>query len=284
MKVLHLLIGISLFPAIHVHSSNGDGPIGPRSASLGHASVCLKDVWASHNNQGSLGFVRQTEGAAFYETRFLLKELSQSGFAFALPVKKGAFGFCYNALGYKLYRETQACLSYGIPLNENISIGVGMDYLDTRIADIYGHATAFTGEAGFNAKLTRQLIFAGHVYNPFRAKITSYNNERIPTIYKFGLQYIFSRQVFITAEAEKTSAQSLNIKCGIEYMPADVVYIRAGGASYPAQAAFGIGVKLQGLKVDISSMYHSVLGLSPQIGLSYAFGKEKSGPGKSSSL
>ena len=51
---------------------------------------------------------------AFAENRFLLKELTQSGFAAVLPIKKGTFGLCYSSLGYKLYRESQLSLSYGI--------------------------------------------------------------------------------------------------------------------------------------------------------------------------
>ena len=98
----------------------------------------------------------------------------------------------------------------------------------------------------------------------------------VPTIFKFGAQYIFSPKVFIVAEAEKTSAQKINIKGGIEYNPSSLIYIRVGGASYPTQASFGVGVNYNGLKIDMSSAYHSVLGLSPQIGLSYAFGKDKS--------
>jgi len=81
--------------------------------------------------------------------------------------------------------------------------------------------------------------------------------------------------VFFIAEAEKTSAQKINIKGGIEYNPTSLIYIRVGGSSYPTQAAFGLGVNYNGLKIDISSAYHSILGLSPQIGLSYAFGKDK---------
>lgn len=257
-------------------ASNGDGPIGPRSAALGHASSCLYDVWSTRNNQGSLGFVRQTEVGAFYENRFFVKELTQSGFAAALPIKKGTFGFSYSSLGYKLYRESQASLSYAMLLGENISAGVAFDYLNTKIADIYGQANAFTGSVGLTAKLIPQVTVSAHVYNPFRVKITDYNNEKVPTIFKFGAQYIFSKKVFLVAEAEKTSAQKVNIKGGIEYNPSSLVYIRVGGASYPTQAAFGVGVNYNGLKIDVSSMYHSVLGLSPQIGLSYAFGKVKS--------
>lgn len=258
-----------------IFSSNGEGPLGARSAALGHASSTLRDVWSTHNNQGSIGFLRQTEAGAFCENRFFLKELTRSGFATVVPVKKGSFGLCYSSIGYKLYRESQLSLSYGIRLSEHISAGIAFDYLNTKIADIYGHGQAFTGSFGLTAKLLPQLTIATHIYNPFRVKMTNYNNEKVPTIFKTGVQYMFTQKVFLMAEAEKTSAQPINIKAGIEYIPVKTVYIRAGGCSYPTQAAFGIGINYKGLKIDLSSMYHSVLGLSPQVGLSYAFGKEK---------
>lgn len=270
-----ILLSILLAP-FSLLASNGDGPIGPRSAALGHASSCLYDVWSTRNNQGSLGFLRQAEVGAFCENRFFVKELTQSGFAAVMPISKGTFGVSYSSLGYKLYRESQASLSYGMKLSENISAGVAIDYLNTKIADIYGQANAVTGSVGLTAKLLPNIVVSSHIYNPFRAKITNYNNEKVPTIFKFGAQYIFSKKVFLVAEAEKTSLQKINIKAGIEYKPSSLVYIRVGGASYPTQAAFGVGVNYNGLKIDISSMYHSVLGISPQIGLSYAFGKDRS--------
>lgn len=273
---MNKILLIFIYLPICYYASNGEGAIGARSASLGHASTTLFDIWSTRNNQGSLAFVRKTEVGAFYENRFFLKELSQSGFGVALPIKKGTFGLTYSSFGYKLYRESQVTLSYAIKLNENIGIGIGIDYLNTKIADIYGQANAFTGSIGLTAKLIPQLMISTHIYNPFRAKITNYNNEKIPTIFKFGAQYTFSKKVFLVAEAEKTSAQKLNIKGGIEYNPSSLIYLRVGGSSYPTQAAFGIGVNYQGLKIDVSSMYHSILGLSPQIGLSYAFGKDKS--------
>lgn len=259
----------------YIFSSNGDGPIGVRSAALGHASSCLFDVWSVRNNQGSLGFVGKSEVGAFYENRFFVKELTQSGFAAAVPIKKGTFGLSYSSLGYKLYQESHMTLSYGMKLTDNISAGIGFDYLNTRIADIYGKANAFTGSVGLTAKILPQVVISSHVFNPFRAKITNYNNEKIPTIFKLGAQYIFSKKVSIVAEAEKTSAKKINMKGGIEYNPSSLIYLRVGGSSYPTQASFGVGVNYNGLKIDLCTSYHSILGLSPQIGLSYSIGKEK---------
>ena len=254
-------------------SSNGEGPIGARSGALGHASACFSDVWSARNNQGSLGFVRQAEVAAFSENRFLVKELMQSGFAAVAPIKKGTFGIAYSTMGYNLYRESHVNVAYGMKLNESVSVGVSLDYLTTKISDIYGRAQAFTGSIGLTARLTEQVAVSTHIYNPLRAKITNYNNEKVPTIFKLGAQYVFSKKVFLVIEAEKTSAQKTNIKGGIEYKPNSIFYLRVGGSSWPAQASFGIGANYNGLKIDLSSSYHSILGVSPQLGLSYAFGK-----------
>ncbi len=274
MKYLFLILTLSL----RFYASNGDGSLGPRSAALGHSSLCLADVWSTRNNQGNLGYIRKSEAGAYYENRFFIKELSQSGFAMAAPVKKGTFGLCYSLLGYKLYRQTHVTASYGIKLTEAVSVGVGIDFLSTKIADIYGQTQTFTGSIGITAKVLPQLTISSHIYNPFRSSLASYNNEKIPTIIKFGAQYIFSKKVFIVAEAEKISAKKINIKAGIEYNPSPLFFLRAGGSSYPTQASFGIGINYHGLKIDMSSSYHSILGISPQIGLCYAFGKDKTKP------
>jgi hypothetical protein len=271
MKTLYFLL-FHGFTSLAI-ASNGEGPIGARSAALGHASTCFSDVWSARNNQGSLGFVRQAEVAAFSENRFLVKELMQSGFSAVAPIKKGTFGLAYSTMGYNLYRESHLNLAYGMKLNESVSAGVSLDYLTTKIGDVYGRAQAFTGSIGLTARITEQVAVSTHIYNPLRAKITNYNNEKIPTILKFGAQYIFSKKVFLVLEAEKTSAQKTNIKGGIEYKPNSIFYIRVGGSSWPAQASFGLGANYNGIKIDLSSSYHSVLGISPQLGLSYAFGK-----------
>ena len=271
-KTLILIVCIPLYSL----GSNGEGPIGARSSSLAHASSCLIDVWSSRNNQGSLGFIRQSNVGAFYENRFFVKELSQSGFASVVPIKKGTFGLAYSTIGYKLYRESHVTLGYGMQLNETVSLGIGMDYLTTRISDVYGKAHALTGSFGMTVKLLSNLRIATHVYNPFRSSITQYNHEKIPTIFKFGAQYIFSQKVFLIAEAEKTSREKTNIKLGIEYNPASKIYLRVGGCTYPSQVSFGIGVLYKGLNIDVSSMFHSVLGVSPQIGLHYTFDKNNS--------
>lgn len=253
--------------------------IGGRSAALSGASSTLTDVWSAHNNQAGLAFVRSAEAGAYYENRFLLKELSYSALAVAIPLKQnGTFGLTYTNFGYSIFRQTKAGLGYGMKFGENFSAGVQLDYFYTLINDaagIYGRKGIVTGELGFLARLTKQVTFSGHIYNPIRAKIADYNNEILPIIIKSGLQYKVSEKVFLAAEAEKSSYSKMNFKGGIEYQASQEIYIRGGGQSNPVQMAFGAGFRFKGLNLDLSSSWHSILGFSPQMGLSYRFGKKQ---------
>jgi hypothetical protein len=268
---------ILVFSSLYSISQNNT--IGGCSAALGGASSTLSDVWSTQNNQAGLGFVEKVQVGAYYENRFLIKELSYTAFCFAVPIKnKGAFGFTSTSFGYNVFRQSKFGLGYGIKLGENISAGIQMDYLYTQITDVagyYGKKGVITGEIGVQAKLTKQVIFAVHVFNPNSVKITSYNNEIIPAIMKAGLQYKISDKVAMLAEVEKGTYYKTNFKGGIEYQPAKDFFIRAGASSNPVQMAFGAGVNYQGLKLDLATSWHAVLGFTPQIGLSYKFGKNE---------
>ncbi|MCD6066467.1 MAG: hypothetical protein K0S33_1293 [Bacteroidetes bacterium] len=268
-----LLIAFFSFSALFLGAQNFT--VGARAAALGGASVTLDDVYSAQNNQAGLGFLKNISAGAYYENRFLLKQLGYSSLTGALPIKRGTFGLTYTSFGYSMFRQSKAGLGYGMKLGESFSAGVGLNYLSYSIGDIYGKAHAFSVELGLQGKLSKQVTVAAHIYNPNRAQITNYNNEKIPSQLKFGVQYKFSKQLLVIAEAEKSTYTNINFKGGIEYAPAKEFYIRAGVNSYPTQAAFGIGVNLEGLRFDLSSSYHNILGFSPQVGLSYVFGKIK---------
>ncbi|MBC7864528.1 MAG: hypothetical protein IAF38_16255, partial [Bacteroidia bacterium] len=89
--------------------------LGARSAAMGGASSTLHDVWSAQNNQAGLGYVDKIEVGAYYENRFLLKELSYSAFCAAIPVKKiGTFGVTMTSFGYNVFRQSKVGLGYGM--------------------------------------------------------------------------------------------------------------------------------------------------------------------------
>jgi hypothetical protein len=153
-------------------------------------------------------------------------------------------------------------------------LGVKFDYLATRIPD-YGMAHNFTAEVGLLYKVSKQLSLAAHTYNPFRVKLPSGDN--LATVFKVGLMYTPSKQVSITSEVEKDLVYPISGKIGLEYRPIEALAIRAGFASAPFRASFGIGLKWDAFVLDFASSYHETLGFSPALSMAYIM-KKKAAP------
>jgi len=258
------------FLLIICHSSfSADGP---RSSGMGGASVSLSDAWSAHKNQAGLGFVKSFSAGACYENRFLMNSLNVKSGAVAIPTKRGTFGVAFSNFGYSLFSQNKIGLGFGKSFGEKFSAGIQMDYLSTKISE-YGSKNIFAAELGIQAKPLKNLTIGAHIFNPTREKIADYNDEKIPTIMRIGIDYKFSDKVFTAIETEKDIDHKAIVKMGIEYRPINEFFIRVGMATNPSLSCFGIGIKLKKIQMDISSSYHSVLGFSPQIGLTYEFEK-----------
>lgn len=267
-----LLLFLICFPTF-LFAGNDNIHFGGRSAGMGHASVTLSDVWSSHHNQAGLGWLTKVEAGVFAQNRFLVKEMNYIGFAYAHPVKSGAFALSFTNFGYSQYGESKLGLAYGLKFSERITGGVQINYHNTRIGNNYGSASVLSSEMGLQAKLTSKLELGLHLFNPTQAKLNDFNDERIPTIMRLGMAYTFSNKVFITLEAEKDIDFPANFKAGIEYKANDKIYLRGGIGASPTAATFGVGVYHKGLKFDLASSYHQVLGFIPEVSLTYVFEK-----------
>lgn len=271
---------LSILTFLTSQAWNENNPIGSRSSGMGNASVSLGDVWSAHHNQAGLGFVRDISAGAYYENRFLLKEISVKGGVVALPIKAGTFGLTISNFGYSLYNENKYSLSFAKTFGDKLSFGLAMDYLTTKIAEGYGSRGVLAGEFGIQAKPLKGLTIGAHVFNPTRAKIADYNDERLPTIIRFGGDYNFSDKVTVAVETEKDIFQKAIFKAGIEYKPVKELYLRVGVGTNPTLTSFGFGINLKNFKIDVSGNYHQTLGISPQLGLTYIFKKTEATPPK----
>lgn len=264
----------SLCVGLVARAGNENFPVGARSAAMGNASVSLSDVWSAHHNQAGLGFMNRISAGVYYENRFMIKELGLKGGAIAIPVKAGAFGLSVSNFGYTSYNENKYSLSFAKAFGKKLSFGIAMDYLTTKIAEGYGSKGVLAAELGIQSRPLKGLTIGAHVFNPTHARLTDYNNERIPTIIRLGADYNFSEKVTCAIETEKDMSKKAIFKAGVEYKAVKEFYLRAGISTNPDLGSFGFGLNLKNLKIDVSANYHQVLGVSPQFGLMYVFGKE----------
>lgn len=273
MKKYYLLIlTIPLLICFQAALAGGDNrPTGARSAAMGNASVGLSDVWSAFNNQAGLARLSSPMAGIYYENRFLLQEMGYKAGAFALPLSQGTVALSFSHFGYSAYNESKIGLAFARAFGKYIAFGLQLDYNMARLAESYGNRNFITFEAGMLANITPELAIGAHVYNPIRAKLSEYNDERAPVIMRFGAAYEITKKITITAEAEKDTYLEANIKAGIEYKLIPQLHLRGGIATNPSSNSFGVGIFAGDFIIDISASYHYVLGFSPQASLNYKF-------------
>ncbi len=263
---------ILFFCLIQAKAQLGYSPLGARSSGMGNASVTNIDVWAAHQNQAAAVFMDRAEVSTAYQSPFLMKELATVSAAAAVPFEKSALTTSISQFGYSQYSETRAGVGYGLKLSKRLALGVRFNYFNVNFQDnFYGSKGTVTAEISMLAKVTDNFIMGAHLYNPTYNKIAEFESDRIPVILRVGGTYLFSDRFFANLEVEKNIDHNANIKLGAEYNVQEKFFIRGGINTAPFSNSFGFGVLIKGLRIDIASQYHYILGYSPQATLGYRF-------------
>ncbi len=244
---------------------------GSRTAAMGNSSVSIVDSWSVLNNQGALGFETDYWIGAHFESRYMVKELSNSSVAGLVPVRPGTFGVALSNMGYSGYSETFASLAYGMMLTPELSAGVGLNYHRMAIAGEYGNASAFSVALGLLYKPTPSLTVGANVFNPTRASLG--DNAGIPVTLRAGVSYSFSQMFLLSAEVEDNTDTDPVAKFGVEFLPIDALALRIGVSSQPVSLSFGLGYTFKRVCFDLAFSHHEVLGYTPFVSVSYRFGK-----------
>jgi hypothetical protein len=268
----HLLIA-SFFFAFSIARAQ-DTP-GASVAGVGGTGSVSQDVWSAFYNQAGLAKVKSIQAGAFFQSRFAMKELSYKGVAVALPTKGGTLAINYKSFGYSAFTSDKTGLAFAMPFGEKLSAGVQLDYYSVRIAEGYGNRRTVGVSGGFQFKLTQRFLLAGAIENPNRSKLSNFNDERLPSIIRFGGAYTFSEKLKLVGEVRKPSNTNPQTSGGIEYKTSDSFVLRAGFNTFPATSSFGFGYNSKSFITDVAVAYNSWLGFSPQIALTYQVQRSK---------
>ena len=259
-----------LFSSNSLFAGGENIPAGARSSGVANASVCFGDLWSAFNNQAGLAVIKKITGGVYFENRFGISELGIKSFAVAMPAgESGAIALSGAYFGYSLYNEKKIGLGVGKSFGKKIKAGIQLDYLSTVIAEDYGSRASLTGEAGIIGEPLQNLLLGFHIYNPTRAKIADYADERIPVIMRLGVLYKFSEKVTVSVEDEKEVDAANSVKAGVDYRIAEPLYLRAGFATNPTHSSFGFGLTFGQFVLDAAASFHQVLGFTPHVSLRF---------------
>lgn len=242
---------------------------GAQSLGMANAALSLQGTWALFQNQAGLVGTEALSAGAFYQSRFAMRELSTTGFGVAHPLGNGVAGISYVQYGFSNYREQRVGLAFAQKLGENFDAGVQLDYIGIFLGGGYGSTAAFTFQGGFRYQASDEVIIAGHIYNPVRARLNQFNDERLPVVLRFGGQYRFSERVHLNAEARKHLEYPVTLAVGAEYELVDHVFVRGGVAGGPSRYTFGAGYRFGNFQFDVAAAHNEFLGFTPQVSLTW---------------
>jgi hypothetical protein len=263
ITILILIISFSnhCFPAENY-------PASARSLALSNAFVSVSDPWSTFHNQAGLAQLETFSAGVFYESRFMIDELSHVAGTFVVPVKAGAFGFSFSQFGKGTYKEHKLGLTFAKQLTKKLNAAVQLDYLSTRFPENENAFGFATFEAGVVYAATDNLFFGAHVFNPISNGFDlPEGTQKMPAVIRAGGHYLFPQMVLITFEAEKNLENPFLIKTGIEFSPVKDLALRFGVSGKPVKYGAGIGYTVGKISTDIGFSYHGNLGLTPAVSI-----------------
>lgn len=248
-------------------------PTGAESLAMGGASVSFINGWSVHHNQGALGFTEGINTGIYYETSFILPEMSTKGLMFTCATQHGTFGLDATSYGFSKFSDNKIGFAYGLKLFSFLSIGIQLDYFHIQQDAAYGNFDLFSGEIGLLARPTDNLNIGVHVFNPWHSKLYKNSNDYLQTIFNTGFLYNFNDAVIFTAEVQKDLDLPVMFKTGIQYQPIENLSLRLGGTIFEKYflPSFGVGYSIKNLKIDLGFESQPLIGMKSGISIEYKF-------------
>lgn len=237
-------------------------PVSASYIGLGAYSINHADVFSITSNQAALARMENAAVGFFGENRFLLTETNMYSAIIALPTKEGNFAFQADYFGYKNYNESQLGMAYARNVGTKLDLGIKFNYYSFRIPGFESPSTV-NFEIGVICHFTEKLNGGIHIYNPVGGRLSKTENDKLSSVYSFGLGYEASDNFFVSAEIVKQEDLPVDVNAGVQYNFAKQFFARFGIASQNESPYGGAGLSWKNFRLDVSASYHPQLGFSP---------------------
>jgi hypothetical protein len=245
------------------------GP-GPRITALGSIGAALQDTWSIQSNPAGIASIRKVSIATSYESEYFNPDLSRQSVMIILPHKKNVYGINVHNYGFSVFNEQRVGFAYAKIFGEAIFAALSFNYHLLSLHQ-YGSADSYSFELGLQYRFGDNLFVGAHIANPNASKYNAVSNALIPVYLEFGASYRFTNELLLNTGVKKYLNSSADFAIGLEYSLAGWLAARGGVTVNPFMQFAGFGYSLGSFRFDAATSSHSILGYSPQIGISYEF-------------
>ncbi len=253
---------------VYSATSQADTGTGTRSIALGETGLGFQDINAAYTNPAGLEGLSSLSMQASISRPFTIPELSYVQLAVGSNLSAAEFLFAtVAAKGTSDFRQSRISLGYGRKLTETLSVALEIESLLLFIRS-YGSDFAFGYGISLQHRPFRKLIIGAHIRNP--VQIVKEGAVLPRSTLSVGLTYYISDLVSINTELFKDTQFKFRFKFGLEYKVHPIFTLRFGATTNPSMLHFGFGwIVRERIVVDFSVAYHTLLGVTPSIGIGY---------------
>jgi hypothetical protein len=243
-----------------------------RFSGMGNTGTALGGVAALTSNPAGVTCLAKPQAGLYYQEHLLNADIRTKGGLVVLPTKYGVFGTHLSSYGITgVYGDFKLGMTYARLFGRDFSTSLTFNYHQLRI-DKYGGSEAYSVDLGVQYFITECWLVGAHWANLGRTAYDRRANTTIPTHLRFGSSYNVHKNLLVTADIEQIrSTKGIDARSGLEYKPIAWLCFRGGVSMRDLKRFCGFGVFYNNLLLDMATIIHPRLGLSPQMFLAYAF-------------
>lgn len=251
----------------------GVAQIHPRSAALGGLDIKSTNAWGTISEMSRRDALAVGMATAL---PYSVEGLSEKSIATIIPVEsRFAFGVQYQQLNfYRYYTESKSSVLCARNLSSNFSAGVKLNYHQVQtFAESSLKKKSISADIGTNFQLNEEFTLNLEIQNISQSRYKSLYRKYLPLILRMQMAYQPYPAIVAAFGVTKELGDDLRVQSGMEYNLKSIFYLRCGIAGKPFESSIGFGWKVKQFQIDLASVYHIVLGITPHISVSYQFRK-----------
>ncbi|MBI5010397.1 MAG: hypothetical protein HZB98_12280 [Bacteroidia bacterium] len=237
---------------------------GAGEAGAGYVCIMKQGFWASFSNQALLAGNNSFSFGINYDNRFNINELGTRTVGLIIPSGRASLGVIYSNFGYADFRRDMTGVACGLKLSEKLSAGAQVDYFAELAPGEYEDTHIISGEAGIVFSAAENTTIGFHVFNPVP---NSVRKSSMPLTLRTGAGTMLNKLLFVGAEAEMSSVNSIILRMGFEYEAAKKFFLRSGFCTEYNSFSFGFGYRVKFVKMDLAFTTHEKLGITSSASL-----------------
>lgn len=243
-----------------------------RYFAMGNTGNALQGIEGLTSNIAGMSAMSESKVGLYHQEHFLSADIRTQGLMLAIPTKLGVFGSHISNYGIKqAYSELKANVGYAKQFGKQLSIGLAINYHQLQLYT-YGKNNTFSVDVGLQFRVTPSWLIGARVVNPGYASYDYSTYAVIPVIVGVGTSYQLHANLLVTADSEKVLYRNkMDFRTGLEYKPISWMSFRGGIGLNEFSQFCGLGFIYHKMVLDIATVVHHRLGLSPQLFLAYVF-------------